>query len=113
MAAFSILLAILLCPPDALDSARGEIVGKVDCLQIDGLELWFNSNDHHPHHFHVMRKGAWEARIRFLEVTADTLTFDIIRGQGPSRAEREELRRLVVQHREALLREWERKVCPR
>ena len=86
-------------------------VGKVSCFAIAGLELWFNSNDHLPHHFHVSRVGEWEIRVYFLEVTEDTLSYDVKWGPIPSRRVRDSIRNLVVQHRESLLLEWEEKVC--
>ena len=30
-------------------------LGKVDCIAIEGLRFWFNSNDHLPPHFHVTK----------------------------------------------------------
>ena len=86
-------------------------MGKVACFAVAGLELWFNSNDHLPHHIHVSRVGEWEIRVYFLEVTEDTLSFDAKWGSGPSRRVREALKNLVLLHREELLLEWEKKVC--
>ena len=41
-------------------------MGKVGCITLAGLSLWFNSNDHLPPHFHVNKTGEWEIRIYFL-----------------------------------------------
>jgi hypothetical protein len=36
-------------------------VGKVDCFEIPGRKVWFNSNDHLPPHFHVENEDDWES----------------------------------------------------
>ena len=59
-------------------------MGKVEAFTLQGLHTWFNSSDHLPPHIHVKRRGAWEIRA-ILDA--------------------------VLKHREALLLEWERKVC--
>ena len=41
-------------------------MGKLQSFKIDGLDLFFNSNDHRPEHFHVRKSGAWEIRVYFL-----------------------------------------------
>lgn len=86
-------------------------MGKVDCIQIEGLILWFNSNDHLPPHFHVSRTGEWEIRIYFLRCSDRRLDFDIKWGDGPSRRLQRELLSMVLENRTALFVEWEQKVC--
>ena len=41
-------------------------MGSVDCFQLAGLAVWFNSSDHLPPHLHVERAGRWEYRVYFL-----------------------------------------------
>ena len=86
-------------------------MGKVDCIAIEGLRVWFNSNDHLPPHFHVTKTGDWEIRIYFLRCTQGHLDFDIKWGKGASRKLLEQLLALVLEKRAALLGEWELKVC--
>ena len=88
-------------------------MGKVGCLAIPGLELWFNSNDHLPWHFHVRKSGQWEIRVSFLECTKEGLVWELKwakRGSGPTGPEKRRLLVAVLAHREALLREWDAKV---
>jgi hypothetical protein len=83
----------------------------VDCIALDGLELWFNSNDHGPPHFHALRLGEFELRIFFLACTDEHLEYELKRGKKPASRMRKQLRDLVVENREKLLHEWDRKVC--
>jgi len=70
------------------------------------------SSDHLPQHLHVKRRGEWEIRVFFLECTEGRLVFDTKWGRrGPSGAERKAILAAVLEHRVALLDEWERKVC--
>ena len=48
---------------------------RVDCLGIEGVEAVFYSRDHRPPHFHVIKRGQWEARIYFLEPMAEMVEF--------------------------------------
>ncbi|NCR39243.1 MAG: DUF4160 domain-containing protein [Microcystis aeruginosa W13-11] len=41
-------------------------MGKVESFNLDGLDLFFNSHDHLPPHFHVRKPGQWEIRVFFL-----------------------------------------------
>lgn len=86
-------------------------MGRVTCIRIEGLSLWFNSNDHLPPHVHVNRSGEWEIRIYFLRCTERRLDFDIKWGPGPSAKLQRELLNAVLKNRVALLLEWEQKVC--
>jgi hypothetical protein len=92
-------------------ATNGGCVGKVSCFQIPGLDLWFNSNDHLPHHFHATRVGDWEIRVYFLEVTEETFPYEVKWGSVPSRRVRDALRQLTLAHRDELLLEREEKVC--
>ncbi len=45
-------------------------MGRVDAFAIGGLDLWFNSHDHGPPHFHARRPGdAHNRRGRLCAVT--------------------------------------------
>ena len=43
----------------------------VACLAVAGIELWFNSNDHLPPHFHAEKSCDWEVRVFFLREPKD------------------------------------------
>jgi len=87
-------------------------VGRVDAVALDGLDLWFNSSDHLPPHFHAKRRGEWEIRVYFLLCTDDELAFDVRWAKkDPSTKVLAGIRKGVVEHRAELLREWEQKVC--
>jgi hypothetical protein len=89
-------------------------MGKVDCFQVPGVELYFNSSDHMPPHFHAHRTDEWEIRVYFLTSTESWLNYDVKWPQGgkPPAPVLKDLLSNVLTHREDLLREWERKVCP-
>ncbi len=88
-------------------------MARVGCIEIPGLELWFNSLDHGPPHFHVRKAGHWEIRIYFRSCTETHLDFEEkwkLGKRGPSPGERTRVLREVLNHREELFREWEQKV---
>lgn len=85
-------------------------MGKVEAFTIAGLDLWFNSIDHRPPHFHARCPGRWEIRVYILECTETQLSYEVKWGANPIRRHREQLLERVVGHRVALLEEWERKV---
>ena len=87
-------------------------MGRVDAVVLEGLDLWFNSSDHLPPHFHAKRRGEWEIRVYFLLCTDDELVFDVkwVK-KDPSAKVLARIRRVVGGHRAELLREWEQKVC--
>ena len=86
-------------------------MGKVDCISLSGLSLWFNSNDHRPPHFHAEKADRWEVTVRFLRAAREMITVEW--GNGPSGRQRKALVRLAEAHRFELLEEWERKVTDR
>lgn len=87
-------------------------MGQVEAFTLQGLKLWFNSSDHLPQHLHVMRRGDWELRVYFLECTENHLAFDHKWGRkSPSAVDCSAILAAVLEHRVALLEEWERKVC--
>lgn len=86
---------------------------RVEAFTIAGLELWFNSADHAPAHFHARKPGAWEIRVNILTTTASSLAFSFKwPRQGadlPGRLQKQ-LREATILHRLALIAEWQRKV---
>jgi len=86
-------------------------VGGVTSFAFAGLELWFNSDDHMPPHFHAEKPGEWEVRVYFLRDRADMVeTQWTTRAERPSRADLRALAGLVEANRANLLVEWEQKV---
>ena len=92
----------------------GEQMGKVDCFEIPGVELYFNSLDHFPPHFHAHANGEWEIRVHIRTTTKRTLHYEVVwaRRSGPRAPVLREILAKVIAHREELLLEWERKVKP-
>ncbi len=86
-------------------------VGKVEAFSAAGLDLWFNSLDHYPPHFHARRAGQWEVRIYFLNCTEHLMDYDLKWGRSLVRKELRELGTQALKHRASLLAEWEAKVC--
>lgn len=89
-------------------------LATVKAFLVQGLTIFFNPNDHHPPHFHVKKKGAWEIRIRFLTCTEDYLDFEYKFPKNPKKGlssqEEQELLSCVLKNRTFLLEEWEAKV---
>ena len=91
----------------------GRHLARVAAFAVAGLDLWFNSSDHIPPHFHARKPGTWEIRVFFLLCTEDALAFEVKwppDATGPNRRERDALLRGALDHRVALLLEWEQKV---
>ena len=89
-------------------------MGKVQSFKLEGLDLFFNSNDHRPPHFHARKSGAWEIRIYILLCSKENgLVFTSKYPPNPeiSSKEKKQILRLVLENREQLLDEWEKKVC--
>jgi hypothetical protein len=88
-------------------------LGRVECIAVDGLDLWFNSSDHDPPHFHVRKPDHWEIRVFFLTTTADSLHYNVkfqFGRRGPSARDKTALMELVIDHRDQLYTEWLAKV---
>jgi len=83
-------------------------VGKVTCFQVPGIDIWFNSNDHLPPHFHAERAGEWHVRVFFLRAPEEMLERKW--GKGPSPRDRRLLALGAQVHRSLLLEEWAMKV---
>lgn len=89
-------------------------MAKVQSFKIDGLDLFFNSNDHSPEHFHARKSGAWEIRVYFMLSSQENgLIFDCKYPPNPqiSSKEKNKILKLVLENRSKLLDEWEKKVC--
>lgn len=86
---------------------------RVEAFTIDGLDLWFNSADHAPAHFHARKPGQWEIRVNILATTPETLAFSFEwprRGASVSARIQKLLRDATIGYRLALLAEWDEKV---
>ena len=81
---------------------------KVASFAVDGIDLWFNSNDHLPPHFHAERPWEWEVRVFFLrEVNEMTQLVYSKRPLRPRRSELKNLLQLAESFRVQLLEQWE------
>ncbi len=88
-------------------------MGKVTVIAILGLDLWFNSSDHLPPHFHAAKAGHWEIRVYLLTTTLGALDWKFKwqkSKSGPTTKELQDLRTAVCANRVKLLAEWESKV---
>lgn len=86
-------------------------VSRVDAIAVAGLDLWFNSNDHKPPHFHAERPSEWEVRVYFLEPRSKMAQVKWSRRKDrPSKTDLKKLLERAEAAREDLLDEWERKV---
>lgn len=86
---------------------------KVTVIAFDGFDLWYNSSDHMPPHFHVSKAGHWEIRVRILSTTRDVLDWEYKwqkKQPGPSAKDLKAFRRAVCASRDKLLAEWQQKV---
>ena len=83
-------------------------VGKVECFTLRGFEIWFNSDDHLPPHFHVATTS-WEIRVRFLRPADEMIELRWGRA-GPTGRESSRITKATEEHRAELLAEWEAKV---
>jgi hypothetical protein len=83
-------------------------VPNVRCVTLTGLELWFNSRDHLPPHFHAEKVGQWEVRVMFMRQPVE---LELRWGSEPTGKDQKRLRSAADAHRLALLVEWEHAVC--
>ncbi|MHB8420664.1 MAG: DUF4160 domain-containing protein [Myxococcales bacterium] len=74
-----------------------------------GLELFFNSNDHLPPHFHAERADEWGVRVFFLREPAEMLETSW-QEKKPSKRTLRRLCAAAARVRDALLIEWEQRV---
>lgn len=86
---------------------------RLGAFSIPGLDLFFNSLDHLPPHFHARRPGEWEIRVYFL-VSGPKLACDIKwsrKARGMPASTLQTLNALVNGNRAQLFREWDAKVA--
>jgi hypothetical protein len=76
----------------------------VAAFGVEGLKLWFWSNDHEPPHFHAKRRGEWEIKVHFLLEASDMI--EVVSG-SPSRKALKEIISLAERHRLELLEQWQ------
>ena len=86
-------------------------MGRVASFSVVGLDLWFNSHDHEPPHFHARKPGVWEIRIYFLTCTRNEVDFEMKWGSRPGARDIRQLASAIVECRATLLEEWATKVC--
>lgn len=82
-------------------------MSKVHAFAVDGIQLWFNSNDHRPPHFHAETADG-EVRVLFMR---DPVELEVVWGQVPKKRIRRALEKLCAEHRDALCVEWSAKVA--
>ena len=91
-------------------------MGRVACIQISGLDLWFSSSDHEPPHFHVRKTGTWEIRVFFRTCTQRQLDYNVkflFAGPGPSRRERSTLLTQILARQNELYTELGNESLPK
>ena len=81
---------------------------RIDAFRIAGLDLWFNSVDHKPPHFHAEKRGRWEIRVYFLRDRTEMV--ESIWGDALRAVDLKRLLALAEKHRIELLQGWESKV---
>ena len=81
-------------------------MATVRAFTLDGLKLWFWSNDHDPPHFHAKRNGEWEVRVKFLHSEDEMIELKWSTGKVANKTIKA-LCKLAADNRAALLEEWE------
>jgi hypothetical protein len=82
-------------------------MGRVDTFRLPGLDLWFNSSDHLPPHFHAEKLGLWEVRVFFLRDPSEMVEKKW--GREPRPAELVRLVELAERHRAPDFGPWRRR----
>lgn len=81
---------------------------RVRALVIDGINLYFPSNNHEPPHFHAQKRdGAWLLKVYIMEPEEHMI--EVIRPPD-ARIHRKDRRAIIEgvnQHRLELILEWE------
>ena len=80
-------------------------MATVKAFRIEGLRLWFWSNDHEPPHFHAKRAGEWEVKVHFLLEPAEMIAVVWAVKQVPTKVLKS-LADQAEEHRVALLAQW-------
>jgi hypothetical protein len=81
-------------------------MANVTAFQMDGLKIWFYSDDHTPAHFHVKKSGEWEMRVFFM-LDKDEMIQVKWSDKKLSRKIQKEICGLAEEHRVDLLIQWE------
>lgn len=81
-------------------------MATVEAFEIEGLKIWFWSNDHEPPHFHAKRSGEWEVKVSFL-LPAEEMIELVWAEKKPTGKALKRLTVLAEEHRAALLAQWE------
>ena len=81
-------------------------MATVAAFEIDGLKLWFWSDDHDPPHFHAKRSGEWEVKVHFLNDPSEMIEEEWA-VKKPSGKKLKKLKTLAETHRAELLEEWD------
>jgi len=84
-------------------------MAKLKCIAVDGVHLWFWSDDHNPPHFHAKRAGEWELKVNFMESSVAKM-FELVKGNKVPSTYTKHLKELVDEKRLSILEEWERSV---
>jgi len=95
------------------ESEEDHAMPRVECLELPGLDAWFNSSDHGPPHFHVREKGQWEIRVYFRSCVEGYLDFSEkfrLGKRGPSPKDRTIILKAVLSDRDRLYLEWQARV---
>ncbi len=82
----------------------------IQAFQIPKLYMFIPSGDHMPPHFHIRHPDGWVIKIDITACTESTLSFVVIRPPqfaGPNSKLEKTIRQNVVEHRAALLQEFE------
>lgn len=82
-------------------------MATVIAFQINGLKIWFWSNDHEPPHFHAKKAGEWEVKISFMLDQSEMVELESWSKKSPSKKVVKELTSLAEAHRIALLQQWQ------
>jgi len=82
-------------------------MATVAAFRINGLKIWFWSNDHDPPHFHAKRAGEWEVKVSFMLDQAEMIEIESWSRKQPGKKVLRELTALAAAHRAALLAQWQ------
>lgn len=94
---------------------------RVVAFSLSGKELFFNTSDHSPPHFHVLKPGEWEIRVdidQSSKVNGLVYTFKFRNRRKKMLCcllakEEKEILEHVIADRLKLLKQWQEQVCTR
>jgi len=82
-------------------------MATVEAFEIDGLKIWFWSNDHEPPHIHAKRSGEWEVKVSFMLDPTGMIAVESWSKKTPPKKVLRALTSLAEEHRVALLEQWQ------